>query len=85
MSAPTPPDALLASLRIRFPKARLHFAPTLGCGRCFGTGVEPARKLSTGTMLREGPCACLFFGPDTKEATALLAQAARQAARSLSR
>ena len=69
---------LLAELRARFPKARLHYAPTPGCKRCSGTGVEPAKTLPSGTRLNEGPCACLFFGPNTKEMTGLIAQSARR-------
>jgi len=69
---------LLAELRARFPKARLHYAPTPGCKRCSGTGVEPAKTLPSGTRLNDGPCACLFFGPNTKEMTGLLAQTARR-------
>lgn len=69
----------LAELRARFPKARLHFAPTLDCKRCSGTGVEPARRLSTGTMLNESPCACLFFGENTTWLAGLLAKTARDA------
>lgn len=69
---------LLAELRARFPKARLHYPPTLDCKRCSGTGVEPPKKLPSGTMLNAGPCACLFFGPNTKEMTGLIAQSARR-------
>ena len=69
---------LLAELRARFPKVRLHYAPTPWCKRCSGTGVEPAKTLPSGTRLNEGPCACLFFGHNTKEMTGLLAQAARR-------
>lgn len=68
----------LAELQARFPKARLHYPPTPDCKRCSGTGVEPARRLSTGTMLNESPCACVFFGPNTKEMTRLIAQSARR-------
>lgn len=75
-SEPLRSGRLLADLRARFPKARLHYPPTPGCKRCGGTGVTPARTLSSGTELNEGPCACLFFGPHTKEMTGLLAQAA---------
>ena len=69
---------LLAGLRARFPKARLHYPPTPNCKRCSGTGVEPPKKLPSGTMLNAGPCACLFFGPNTKEMTGLIAQSARR-------
>lgn len=69
---------LLAELRARFPKARLHYAPTPGCKRCSGTGVEPAKTLPSGTRLNESPCACVFFGPNTKEMTGLIAQSARR-------
>lgn len=69
---------LLAELRARFPKARLHYAPTPDCKRCSGTGVEPAKTLSSGTRLNESPCACVFFGPNTKELTGLIAQSARR-------
>lgn len=69
---------LLAELRARFPKARLHYPPTPDCKRCSGTGVEPPKKLPSGTMLNAGPCACLFFGPNTKEMTGLIAQSARR-------
>jgi len=72
-------DDLLAELRARFPKARLHFAPTPDCKRCSGTGVEAARTLSTGTKLNAGPCACLFFGENTTWLAGLLAKTARDA------
>lgn len=69
---------LLAALRLRFPKARFHFEPASDCERCGGSGVEPTRRLSPTKVLNEGPCACLFFGPDTKLGVSLVGAAARR-------
>jgi hypothetical protein len=68
--------ALLEALRVRFPKARFHFSPASDCKRCGGGGVEPARTMPSGRRLNEGPCACLFFGPDTTLGVKLVAEAA---------
>lgn len=69
-------SALLEALRVRFPKARFHFEPASDCKRCGGGGVEPARTLPSGRRLNEGPCACLFFGPNTALGVKLVAEAA---------
>jgi hypothetical protein len=68
----------LSDLQARFPKARLYYPPTPNCKRCGGTGVVPPKRLPSGTMLNEGPCACLFFGEHTAEMTGLLSQAAKR-------
>ena len=72
---------LLADLRRRFPPGRFQFPPTPDCKWCNGSGVEPARTLSSGRPCPESPCACLFFGPDIKDVTGLLAKAANTLSR----
>ncbi len=73
------PEDTLAALRLRFPKARLHYPPTADCKRCNGTGVSPPKRLSSGTMLNEGPCACVFLGENTNWLLPLIAKSAREA------
>jgi len=70
---------LLAELRARFPEDRLHYPPTPDCKRCSGTGVQPPKKLPSGTMLNEGACACLWFGENTTWLAGLLENCARDA------
>lgn len=69
----------LEDLRIRFPKARLHYPPNVDCKKCGGSGIVPACVLPSGTHMNEGPCACVFLGPNTKWLAPLIAQSARRA------
>lgn len=74
------PDAsLLPSLRARFPKAKFSYEPAKDCKRCNGTGINAPRKLPSGGMLNEGPCACLFLGENTGWLLPLIAASAKNA------
>lgn len=67
-----------AELKKRFPKSNFSYEPTPSCRKCKGTGVAPAKKLPSGTMLNESPCACVFFGPNTELLTKLISQSAKK-------
>jgi len=68
----------LAELKVRFPKSKFEHEPTPDCTRCGGTGVKPPATLKTGTRVFEGPCPCVFFGPNTGLAMGLLRKVAQQ-------
>jgi hypothetical protein len=69
---------LLPALRAKFPKAKFHYEPTPGCKRCSGAGVEPPKKTASGLQLNEGPCACVFLGPNTNWLLPLIHDSARK-------
>lgn len=70
-------------LRERFPESKFNYEPAPECKRCGGSGVAPAKKLPSGTLLKESPCACVFFGENTGVLTKLISESAKSILREL--